>query len=337
MRPPAIRHLHVSLSAAVTVLVAVLFASSLPALAAAAEAAPEPFVVAVDAGHGGSPDNSHPERLFDPGVIGGNGLMEKDLTLDVARRLRAMLEADKVKVVMTRDGDDFVSIGDRAEIANRAHANLFVSIHFNSFTNDTAAGSLVLYPDAASKRFAETMAVAMGEKLKGLAIQDGGTSLKSDLWTTVGMPAVTVEGAYLTNPHEAALMKQPASLDAIAAGILAGVHAQAPEVEARKALVAEYEKTHAPSPVVAITAPGDGLPVGHLAAAAVLVTAAYILRRRLRPGLKLATPVVAAAATLVVYAVQRFDRDQPQWRNRRGVRRRRSRARVWAERVDIRA
>ncbi|MEA2645959.1 MAG: N-acetylmuramoyl-L-alanine amidase [Chloroflexota bacterium] len=337
MRHPANRHLHVSLSAAVTALVAVLFASSLPALAAAAEAPPEQYVVAVDAGHGGTPDNSHPERLFDPGVIGTNGLLEKDLTLDVARRLRALLEADRVKVVMTRDDDDFISIGDRGETANRAHANLFVSIHFNSFTSDTASGSLVLYPDAESHAFATTMAAALGERLKPLAIDSGGTMLKSDLWTHVDMPAVTVEAAYLTNPREAALMKDDSNLGAIAAAVLAGVQAQAPEVATRKAQVLEYEKTHAPMPVVALAPNSAGLPVGHLAAAAVLLTATFVLRRRLRPGLVVVAPVLAAAATIVVYAVQRFDRDQPDWRNRRGVRRRRGRARVWAERVQIRA
>ena len=337
MRHPAIRHLHVSLSAAVTALLAVLFASSLPALAAGADPPPEQYVVAIDAGHGGSPDNSHPERLFDPGVIGTNGLLEKDLTLDVGRRLRALLESDRVKVVMTRDGDDFVSIGDRADTANRAHANLFVSIHFNSFTNDTAAGSLVLYPDAASRPFADTMAAAIAERLRGLAVQNGGIMLKSDLWTRVEMPAVTVEAAYLTNPREATLMKQGGSLDAVAAGIQAGVLAQAPQIATRKAQLIEYEKTHAARPALVVSRDAPGLPVGHLAAAATLITAGFVLRRRLRPGLRLVTPLLAGAAALVVFAVQRFDRDQPDWRNRRGVRRRRRRARVWAERVRIRA
>ena len=82
-----------------------------------------PFTLVIDAGHGG----------HDVGAV-DNGAREKDINLGVATRLRNLVEKKlkNVKVVMTRDGDTFVSLQDRADIANRNHGNLFLSIHTNS-------------------------------------------------------------------------------------------------------------------------------------------------------------------------------------------------------------
>jgi N-acetylmuramoyl-L-alanine amidase len=100
---------------------------------------PKPYVVAIDPGHGGSPDNTRPDQPFDPGVIAPNGLLEKDVTLDVSRRAAALLEADQVKVVLTRTDDSYVDIGPRMKSAVDAGAKLFVSVHFNSFTDSSTA------------------------------------------------------------------------------------------------------------------------------------------------------------------------------------------------------
>lgn len=78
--------------------------------------------VVIDPGHGG----------FDPGAVGPNGLTEKAVTLDVARRLKARLEADgRVRVVLTRDGDMARSLRDRVRLANALRADLFISLHLN--------------------------------------------------------------------------------------------------------------------------------------------------------------------------------------------------------------
>lgn len=79
--------------------------------------------VVVDAGHGGK----------DPGAVGPSRLQEKDINLDIAFRLKTILE-DRygVKVVMTRDDDVFIPLGDRTAIANREAADLFISIHCNA-------------------------------------------------------------------------------------------------------------------------------------------------------------------------------------------------------------
>lgn len=92
---------------------------------------PERFdVVVLDAGHGGD----------DHGAEGAGGLREKDLVLDVARRLAGRLERRGLRVVHTRDADAYVPLGERTAIANRAAADLFLSIHANAASARQARG-----------------------------------------------------------------------------------------------------------------------------------------------------------------------------------------------------
>lgn len=78
--------------------------------------------VVIDAGHGGR----------DPGTIGSGGTQEKFIVLDIAQRLKRLLEQHSLKVVMTRADDTFVDLKDRTQIASGAAADLFVSVHANS-------------------------------------------------------------------------------------------------------------------------------------------------------------------------------------------------------------
>ena len=78
--------------------------------------------VVIDPGHGGN----------DPGAIGKNGLREKDVNLDIAKRLAGELRAQGVEVIMTRTSDNFIALPVRASIANNSGADLFVSIHSNA-------------------------------------------------------------------------------------------------------------------------------------------------------------------------------------------------------------
>ncbi|HDU8648365.1 N-acetylmuramoyl-L-alanine amidase [Morganella morganii] len=91
-------------------------------------------VVAIDAGHGGK----------DPGAIGQNGLKEKNVTISIARKLEKRLKDDPMfKPVLTRDGDYFISVAGRSEVARKFGANMLVSIHADSAPNRTATGSSV--------------------------------------------------------------------------------------------------------------------------------------------------------------------------------------------------
>ena len=86
----------------------------------------------LDAGHGG----------HDSGATGPTGLMEKELVLDVTKRV-AKLVADqlRIKVLLSRDGDHFVTLRDRTSYANRAQADVFVSIHANAHREAASEGS----------------------------------------------------------------------------------------------------------------------------------------------------------------------------------------------------
>ena len=292
---------------------------------AAPAAAAIPFVVVLDAGHGGSPDNSRPDLQFDPGSIGANGVAEKQLTLEVARRVRKLLQDAGIRVVMTRDSDRFVSIAQRTTIANNSGANLFVSIHFNYFQDPSVGGTQVFFPNNASASFAGAMSKALAQKLTGFGVGSNGTMLKDDLWTQTRMPSVTVESAYLTNPRELQLLGQPAFLDAIASGVTVAIRAQAATAAApRPANVLDSASEAISSPVRSLRIAGPSMPSF---APAVLVVGILVLAIFFRRSLR---PVVVPAAAITILLVDRARRQDPAWRNRRGVRRRRSRAPFWS-------
>ena len=92
--------------------------------------------IAIDPGHGGR----------DPGAVGRHGLQEKDVTLDIALRLRRLIqERLGIRVVMTRTEDVFVPLEERTAIANRAKADFFISIHVNAAPKSLAQGFETYY------------------------------------------------------------------------------------------------------------------------------------------------------------------------------------------------
>src|SRR3989475_12567544 len=134
------------------------------ARAAAAEptfVVPSPYVVAIDPGHGGSP-TSDPTQLWDPGVVVGS-IMEKDITLDLAMRLRTLLQHERVKVVLTRSGDQYVEISERWNRAHAAGARMFFSLHVHAYHGDPPLNRPSLFfpkPDSFSVAPANASAVA---------------------------------------------------------------------------------------------------------------------------------------------------------------------------------
>src|SRR5579864_9050219 len=99
--------------------------------------APGPFaLVVLDPGHGGQ----------DSGAMCG-GVLEKDLTLDIAQRVDRLLQAQGIATLMTRTGDAYVSLNDRAAVTNRSPNCVFVSIHFNEGNKNNAAGVETYYAE----------------------------------------------------------------------------------------------------------------------------------------------------------------------------------------------
>jgi N-acetylmuramoyl-L-alanine amidase len=106
--------------------------------------------IVIDAGHGGG----------NPGTISAAGMMEKELTLDIGRRLQALLEKDSFQVVMTRNGDDTVTLSDRARMANGADGDLFVSIHLNALRDRARRGVETYYLGPTNDPFLREIAAA---------------------------------------------------------------------------------------------------------------------------------------------------------------------------------
>ncbi|MEX2208291.1 MAG: N-acetylmuramoyl-L-alanine amidase [Myxococcota bacterium] len=135
------------------VVCALLVAPRLFAAEAAQAAAAIAGTVVIDPGHGGA----------DLGARGPNGVLEKELTLAVAKRLAKLLRAQGgFEVVLTRTSDAFVALSERTEIANRSQATLFVSIHANSAPETEIAGSETYFLSLEASDD-EAMRVAMTE------------------------------------------------------------------------------------------------------------------------------------------------------------------------------
>ncbi len=189
--------------------------------------------IVVDAGHGG----------HDDGAV-SHGLREKDLTLDVALRLEKMLRSANFPVVLTRRDDVYVSLADRAQIANKIDNAMFVSIHFNQSSESSAMGAETYYAD--QKVMPEYAWMWMGLFTRPKMPQlDNGESLASFIQTSMVMkldvpnrgiksrslyvvrnvrdPSVLVEGGFISNPLEAQLLTNEDYRQRLAGAIAEGI------------------------------------------------------------------------------------------------------------------
>ena len=109
--------------------------------------------IVIDAGHGGE----------DPGAIGRRGSREKDITLMIAQRLKALIDAEpNMRALLTRDGDYFLPLSVRVDKARQVKADLFVSIHADSFVRRDARGSSVFA--LSERRATSEMATLLAKK-----------------------------------------------------------------------------------------------------------------------------------------------------------------------------
>ena len=121
--------------------------------------------IVIDPGHGGE----------DPGAKGRGGSREKDVTLTIARKLKAIIDAEpNMRAVLTRDGDYFIPLQVRVQKARRVHADLFVSVHADAFVGSHARGSSVF---ALSERGATSTAAKLLAKRENEADLIGGVNL----------------------------------------------------------------------------------------------------------------------------------------------------------------
>lgn len=182
-------------------------------------------VIALDAGHGGS----------DTGAIGPTGVTEKGVTLRVAKALQKLLQAEGATVLMTRAEDTEVSpkkanasdveeLQARCDVGNDGNADIFVSMHMDSFTNSTPSGTTGYYyskGSAASQRLAqyvsEGVVTALGTGNRGNKTCNFYVVKHTD------MPATLVEMAFISNDKEERLMNSEEGISKAAEGILNGL------------------------------------------------------------------------------------------------------------------
>jgi N-acetylmuramoyl-L-alanine amidase len=183
-------------------------------LAAASSAFP---IVILDAGHGGKDDGAR-----------ANGLVEKELTLDVAQRAEKLLQQYGFRTVMTRADDSFQSLPERTAVANQTENSVFISIHFNHANGGSSTGVETFYasekvaPEAAwnwvgfFNKPEESPSIDSGETLAGfiqasLVMRTEATNrgIKGRPLYVVRhtrSPAVLVECGFITNPFEARMI-----------------------------------------------------------------------------------------------------------------------------------
>ncbi len=176
-------------------------------------------VICLDPGHGGS----------DPGAVGPTGTMEKDNTLAIALLLKEKLEKNGATVVITRDSDtevacatDLEELCARVEVANHADADLFISIHNDAFTSNTAAGTTTFhYGGKESIKLAGLIQQNLVEKL---GTKNRGCRFASFyVLRYTNMPSILIEVAFISNIVEEMLLSSVDGRDNAAESICNGV------------------------------------------------------------------------------------------------------------------
>jgi len=185
------------------------------------------ITVIIDAGHGGP----------DAGVISANGSTEKDISLQIASRIRDLAPEYNVTAILTRDKDELAgnttdirqSLVFRADLASQKGADLFLSIHVNANPNDPTANGFEIYVSD-QKSVIQTRSIALGTVLTETIKKD--YSIANELkersrgvyilaHSTV--PSVLLECGYLTNDRDEAFIRQEKNQDRIARDILDGI------------------------------------------------------------------------------------------------------------------
>ena len=182
--------------------------------------------IVIDPGHGGN----------DAGAIGPTGVMEKNVTLKVALELRKLLEAEGAQVIMTRETDvtvsskgakasDIEELGARCDVANCNHADIFISIHADSFTRPEARGTTGYYYSKSTTGNGQRLADCIRRNLvEQLGTPSRGTQpCNFYVVKNTDMPATLIELGFISNKDEEKLLDSKEGVQKAAQGILDGI------------------------------------------------------------------------------------------------------------------
>jgi len=182
--------------------------------------------IVIDPGHGGN----------DAGAIGPTGVMEKNVTLNVALELKRMLEAEGAEVILTRETDRTVSpkgaaasdieeLGARCDVANQNRADIFISIHADAFTRPEARGTTGYYYSKSTSGRGQKLADCIRRNL----VEQLGTSSRGTqpcnfyVVKHTDMPATLIELGFISNKEEEKLLDSKEGVKKAAQGILDGI------------------------------------------------------------------------------------------------------------------
>ena len=183
-------------------------------------------IIVIDPGHGG----------VDPGALGGSGAKEKDIVLEVSKKLADILRQSGAEVLLTRENDRDLSDEDlynlykskvqdltrRVELANQNNADIFISIHVNSFTDKREKGAQTFSQPGSEE--SKKLAAAIQKELNNFLENPGREAKQVDYFANrmTKMPSVIVEIGFISNPGEEKLMLDPVYQNKIAWSIYAG-------------------------------------------------------------------------------------------------------------------
>ncbi|WP_136604946.1 N-acetylmuramoyl-L-alanine amidase [Paenibacillus dokdonensis] len=195
------------------------------------------YRIVIDAGHGGK----------DPGATGASGQFEKGFNLSLAQRVYELLDQEPMfELRLTRTDDEFVALEDRAAIANDWNADALVSIHGNTYTEQTITGTETLYRHDDSIPLAQSI---QDQVVKALGFPDRGVKEEHlKVLSLSQMPAVLVETGYLTNPKEEEFLLSSKGQDLAAHAIVEGLKQYFGQNIPHKQPI-ENEMTEVPPPV----------------------------------------------------------------------------------------
>lgn len=172
------------------------------------------FTVVIDPGHGGK----------DTGAQGASGKYEKDFSLSLSKKIAGRLEQHpEIKVYLTRETDTFQSAkrGERQEFANQLGADIFISIHGNTFSDPSVSGTETYYYSGNSLELAR---ILHHHVVSATGFVDRGVRQEEFLvLKDTNMPAVLLEIGYLTNPDNEAKMFNPLFQQQIADAVCEGI------------------------------------------------------------------------------------------------------------------
>jgi hypothetical protein len=171
------------------------------------------ITVVVDAGHGGN----------DHGALSLNGLFEKDITLSIVKKIAALNSNDRIKILLSRDDDQSLSVKDRVAFAKANGANMFISIHLNAIPNnetqDKNGFAVLIDKNNKNILLASTL---INELKKSYPTADKIRTHKNRIWVLDAntCPAAMIECGYITNPADLAFISKSTNQEKIARNIL---------------------------------------------------------------------------------------------------------------------